>query len=161
MFFSAFAEKLSEQDKKEVNRTLTTSLTYLNNGNWLAHGEQALAPNMWSYIAKQENTTVDKLKQQTNEINRELNTTKYTLSYSYDLNNVEVNTSSANRKYMFIPTKVNIENQQDNSEKSIIPTLLFVYQDNQRWYYLEWVKHSIILIKAVYPDLQDIKPPQR
>ncbi|PID65214.1 MAG: hypothetical protein CR977_01865 [Gammaproteobacteria bacterium] len=103
------------------------------------------------------NISGDELKQSMKEMTKTAMASVEITSVSYDLSGVEMQKSSSGRKYAFVPTNTKMK---VNGKEVDAPSLLFILEDEGKWYSMTWQPQFTSIIEEVYPDLKGIKPPQ-
>lgn len=73
---------------------------------------------------------------------------------SYDLENVRLGKTGIGRNYIIIPMKVTA---LYNGKKLTNTGEIMVFEDEGKWYIINYDKDQMILLKDVYPDLVKIK----
>ncbi len=76
---------------------------------------------------------------------------------TYDMSDVKVEKTSTGRRYAFVPayTEAKVSGQEMKS-----PSVLFIFEDEGKWYTITWQPQLAFVIEGIYPDLKGIKTPQ-
>ncbi len=116
-----------------------------------------IPPKFLEKMAAMSNISGDELKQSMKEMTKAAMASVEIISASYDISGVEMQKSSSGRKYAFVPTNAKMK---VNGKEVDAPSLLFIVEDEGKWYSMTWQPQFTSIIEEVYPDLKGIKVPQ-
>ncbi len=76
---------------------------------------------------------------------------------TYDMSNVKVEKTSTGRRYAFVPayTEMKVSGKEMKA-----PSVLFIFEDEGKWYTMTWQPQMASFVYEAYPDLKDVKAPQ-
>ena len=132
--------------KPEIKARLDKVSKAMEAGNFMA-GMNEVPEKYLKYQADKASISVEQLKEMST---KGMKVTKN----SYDIENAKVGRTETGRNYAIIPTTVAMEvNGQvvETKGKSM------AFEDENKWYIINFDKDFIFFIKGVYPDLAEVK----
>ena len=148
----------SDAGSKNGNRNLNNNVkvsekSSKNNGDYMANINE-LPEKYLSYMAKKASMTVPEFKNSTVKllggITKDVKFTKST----YNLENTKIGKTSRGRNYALIPTTVTMSVKGKSIESK---GKILAFEDENRWYLVNFDKNYITSMKELYPDLMEIK----
>ena len=123
------------------------------NGDYMANINE-LPEKYLSYMAKKASMTVPEFKNSAikllDGITKDIKFTKST----YNLENAKIGKTSKGRNYALIPTVVTMSVKGKSIESK---GKILAFEDENRWYLVNFDKNYITSMKELYPDLMEIK----
>ena len=136
------AQQVWNRVKPEIKAKMDKLAKAAVNGDYMANINE-LPEKYLSYMAKKASMTVPEFKNSTVKllggITKDVKFTKST----YNLENTKIGKTSRGRNYALIPTE---------SKGKIL-----TFEDENRWYLVNFDKNYITSMKELYPDLMEIK----
>ncbi|UXM96120.1 hypothetical protein N5853_05760 [Bartonella sp. HY329] len=157
---SALANNWSAEEKNEMIKAFSISFSAFEKKD--AAGVFALHPPKYiAYLAKEQNLEVSAFEKKANQdINRSFQITK---SITYEINtknnkkDIEYLQTAGGEKYAIINyTSYAIFNEGDKDSFSDQAVAVKI---DGKWYFLERNSNTITILKATYPQFNDIKNP--
>lgn len=147
------AQQVWNRVKPEIKVRMDKLAKAAVNGDYMANINE-LPEKYLSYMAKKASMTVPELK---NSIVKLLGgitkDVKFTKSI-YDLENTKIGKTSRGRNYALIPTTVTMSVKGKSIESK---GKILAFEDENRWYLVNFDKNYITSMKELYPDLMEIK----
>ena len=149
--------EIAQQAWNRIKSEIKTRMDKLSkatiNGDYMANINE-LPEKYLSYMAKKASMTVLEFKNSTVKllggITKDVKFTKST----YDLENAKIGKTSRGRNYALIPTTVTMSVKGKSIESK---GKILAFEDENRWYLVNFDKNYITSMKELYPDLMEIK----
>jgi hypothetical protein len=139
--------------KPEIKARMDKLAKATINGDYMANINE-LPEKYLSYMAKKASMTVPEFKNSTvkllSGITKDVKFTKST----HDLENAKIGKTSRGRSYALIPTTVTMSVKGKSIESK---GKILAFEDENRWYLVNFDKNYITSMKELYPDLMEIK----
>ena len=147
------AQQVWNRVKPEIKARIDKLAKAAVNGDYMANINE-LPEKYLSYMAKKASMTVPEFKNSTVKllggITKDVKFTKST----YDLENTKIGKTSRGRNYALIPTTVTMSVKGKSIESK---GKILAFEDENRWYLVNFDKNYITSMKELYPDLMEIK----
>ena len=147
------AQQVWNRVKPEIKARMDKLAKAAVNGDYMANINE-LPEKYLSYMAKKASMTVSEFKNSTVKllggITKDVKFTKST----YDLENAKIGKTSRGRNYALIPTTVTMSVKGKSIESK---GKILAFEDENRWYIVNFDKNYITSMKELYPDLMEIK----
>ena len=98
--------------------------------------------------------SVEQLKEMSKKLFNNLTKGMKVTKNSYDIENAKVGRTETGRNYAIIPTTVAME---VNGQVVETKAKSMAFEDENKWYIINFDKDFIFFIKGVYPDLAEVK----
>ena len=149
--------EIAQQAWNRIKSEIKTRMDKLSkatiNGDYMANINE-LPEKYLSYMAKKASMTVPEFKNSTVKllggITKDVKFTKST----YNLENAKIGKTSRGRNYALIPTTVTMSVKGKSIESK---GKILAFEDENRWYLVNFDKNYITSMKELYPDLMEIK----
>ena len=147
------AQEAWERVKPEIKIRLNKISKDLVAGNYKASFDE-MPEKFLTYLAKKASVSTNELKNVTIKKMNQMTSNMKIIENTYDFENVKVGKTETGRNYAIIPTKVTIiyNGQKINGEGKTM-----AFEDENKWYIINFDKDFIFFIKGVYPDLAEVK----
>ena len=139
--------------KPEIKTRLDRIAKAMEAGDFMA-GMSEVPEKYFKYQADKASISVEQLKEMSKKMFDNFTKGVKITHNSYDFENVKVGRTETGRSYAIIPTTVAMEvNGQviETKGKSM------AFEDENKWYIINFDKDFIFFIKGVYPDLAEVK----
>ena len=147
------AQQVWNRVKPEIKARMDKLAKAAVNGDYMANINE-LPEKYLSYMAKKASMTVPEFKNSTVKllggITKDVKFTKST----YNLENTKIGKTSRGRNYALIPTTVTMSVKGKSIESK---GKILAFEDENRWYLVNFDKNYITSMKELYPDLMEIK----
>ena len=147
------AQQVWNRVKPEIKAKMDKLAKAAVNGDYMANINE-LPEKYLSYMAKKASMTVPEFKNSTVKllggITKDVKFTKST----YNLENTKIGKTSRGRNYALIPTTVTMSVKGKSIESK---GKILAFEDENRWYLVNFDKNYITSMKELYPDLMEIK----
>lgn len=147
------AQQVWNRVKPEIKARMDKLAKAAVNGDYMANINE-LPEKYLSYMAKKASMTVPEFKSSAIKLLSGITKdVKFTKSI-YDLENTKIGKTSRGRNYALIPTTVimSVKGKSIESKGKIL-----AFEDENRWYLVNFDKNYITSMKELYPDLMEIK----
>ena len=147
------AQQVWNRVKPEIKARMDKLAKAAVNGDYMANINE-LPEKYLSYMAKKASMTVPEFKNSTVKLLSGITKdVKFTKS-AYDLENTKIGKTSRGRNYALIPTTVTMSVKGKSIESK---GKILAFEDENRWYLVNFDKNYITSMKELYPDLMEIK----
>ena len=147
------AQQVWNRVKPEIKARMDKLAKAAVNGDYMANINE-LPEKYLSYMAKKASMTVSEFKNSTVKLLGGITKdVKFTKSI-YDLENTKIGKTSRGRNYALIPTTVTMSVKGKSIESK---GKILAFEDENRWYLVNFDKNYITSMKELYPDLMEIK----
>ena len=147
------AQQVWNRVKPEIKARMDKLAKAAVNGDYMANINE-LPEKYLSYMAKKASMTVPEFKNSTVKLLGGITKdVKFTKS-AYDLENTKIGKTSRGRNYALIPTTVTMSVKGKSIESK---GKILAFEDENRWYLVNFDKNYITSMKELYPDLMEIK----
>ena len=147
------AQQVWNRVKPEIKARMDKLAKAAVNGDYMANINE-LPEKYLSYMAKKASMTVSEFKNSTVKLLSGITKdVKFTKS-AYDLENTKIGKTSRGRNYALIPTTVTMSVKGKSIESK---GKILAFEDENRWYLVNFDKNYITSMKELYPDLMEIK----
>ena len=147
------AQQVWNRVKPEIKARMDKLAKAAVNGDYMANINE-LPEKYLSYMAKKASMTVPEFKNSTVKllggITKDVKFTKST----YNLENTKIGKTRRGRNYALIPTTVTMSVKGKSIESK---GKILAFEDENRWYLVNFDKNYITSMKELYPDLMEIK----
>ena len=139
--------------KPEIKTRLDRIAKAMEAGDFMA-GMSEVPEKYFKYQADKVSISVEQLKEMSKKMFDNFTKGVKVTQNSYDFENVKVGRTETGRSYAIIPTTVAMEvNGQTIETKG----KSMAFEDENKWYIINFDKDFIFFIKGVYPDLAEVK----
>mgnify|MGYP000972243305 CR=1 FL=1 len=139
--------------KPEIKTRLDRIAKAMEAGDFMA-GMSEVPEKYFKYQADKVSISVEQLKEMSKKMFDNFTKGVKVTQNSYDFENVKVGRTETGRSYAIIPTTVAMEvNGQTIETKG----KSMAFEDENKWYIINFDKDFIFFLKGVYPDLAEVK----
>ena len=139
--------------KPEIKTRLDRIAKAMEAGDFMA-GMSGGPEKYFKYQADKASISVEQLKEMSKKMFDNFTKGVKVTQNSYDFENVKVGRTETGRSYAIIPTTVAMEvNGQTIETKG----KSMAFEDENKWYIINFDKDFIFFLKGVYPDLAEVK----
>ena len=139
--------------KSEIKARLDKISKAMEAGDFMA-GMNEVPEKYLKYQADKASISVEQLKEMSKKLFNNLTKGMKVTKNSYDIENAKVGRTETGRNYAIIPTTVAME---VNGQVVETKAKSMAFEDENKWYIINFDKDFIFFIKGVYPDLAEVK----
>ena len=139
--------------KPEIKARLDKVSKAMEAGDFMA-GMSEVPEKYLKYQADKSSMTVEQLKEMTKKVFDNLTKGMKVTKNNYDIENAKAGRTETGRNYAIIPTTIVME---VNGKSVETKGKSMAFEDENKWYIINFDKDFIFFIKGVYPDLAEVK----